>query len=257
MEQLLAYIRFWLRSTNQHGVHSPFVYELVTRCFYDKSYYPTYDTLRAHREHFLKDSSTIEVTDFGAGSRVFTSNSRKVAKIAKTAGITKKRQRLLLRLMQYLNVKNSLELGTSLGMATAAMSLGQPEAPIQTVEGCPATAQKAQAGFDAFHLDNVALHIGPFDDFFDQLTADTKYDLIYLDGNHSEQHTIEYFNRLIDHTHSTSIMILDDIYWSKGMQRAWEYIKDHKEVRVTVDTFYWGLVFFRKEQAPQHFTIRL
>lgn len=257
MEQLLAYICFWLRSTNQHGVHSPFVYDLVTRCFYDKSQHPAYATLKDHRDFFLKDASSIEVTDFGAGSRVFNSNSRKVAKIAKTAGITKKRQRLLFRLMQYLNIKNSLELGTSLGLATAAMSLGQPGASIHTVEGCPQTAQKAHAGFDAFHLDKIALHIGAFDDFLDQLTADTTFDLIYLDGNHDEQHTIDYFNKLIHHKNLSSVMVLDDINWSKGMQRAWQYVKGHPEVTVTIDTFFWGLVFFRKEQAPQHFTIRL
>ena len=41
------------------------------------------------------------------------------------------------------------------------------------------------------------------------------------------------------------------------MEEAWEQIKEHPKVRVTIDTFQWGFVFFREEQAKEHFTIRL
>ena len=41
------------------------------------------------------------------------------------------------------------------------------------------------------------------------------------------------------------------------MEEAWEEIKSHPEVRVTIDSFFWGLVFFRKEQEKEHFTLRL
>ena len=35
--RIKTYVNFLLRSTNQHGVHSPFVYNLVTKCFYNRS----------------------------------------------------------------------------------------------------------------------------------------------------------------------------------------------------------------------------
>lgn len=41
------------------------------------------------------------------------------------------------------------------------------------------------------------------------------------------------------------------------MTKAWTIIKDHPKVTVTVDTFNWGLVFFRKEQLKEHFKIRV
>lgn len=258
MSRLIAsYLRFLLKSTNQHGVHSPFVFELVTDCFYDKAYYPAYGQLDDYRTHFLNDDSSIEVTDYGAGSRVFKSNQRPVSAIAKNAGISKKRQRLLFRLMGYLSIQNCLEFGTSLGMATAAMALGQVNARIDTVEGCAQTAQKAQQGFDAFNLDNLKLHLGSFEDFLQNQMGTKNYDLIYLDGNHDQQSTINYFEQLLDHLNNESVVVLDDINWSKGMQQAWQHIKEHPRVTVTIDTFYWGLVFFRKQQAKEHFTIRL
>ena len=62
---------------------------------------------------------------------------------------------------------------------------------------------------------------------------------------------------LLPTAHNDSLFIFDDIYWSKGMTEAWEIIKEHPQVTVTVDLFNWGLVFFRKEQAKEHFKIRV
>jgi hypothetical protein len=40
------------------------------------------------------------------------------------------------------------------------------------------------------------------------------------------------------------------------MKEAWEEIKMHDRVTVTLDLFYFGIVFFRKEQVKQHFIIK-
>ena len=48
--------------------------------------------------------------------------------------------------------------------------------------------------------------------------------------------------------------------WNHGMaanQKAWETIKNHTKVTVTIDTFQWGIVFFRAEQEKEHFVIRV
>lgn len=39
MFDLLRYLEFFLKSTNQHGIHSPFVYNFITKCMYKKSSY--------------------------------------------------------------------------------------------------------------------------------------------------------------------------------------------------------------------------
>ena len=62
---------------------------------------------------------------------------------------------------------------------------------------------------------------------------------------------------LLPKTHNDSIFIFDDINWSKGMQEAWNKIKAHPQVSVSIDTFFWGMVFFRKEQVKEHFKIRV
>ena len=134
-----SYLKFLWNSINEHGVHSPFVFDLVTKCFYDKSSKPQYLLLKKYRNSLLENKNTIEVADFGAGSRVFKSNTRQISKIAKTAGITSKRAELLFRIVRYFQPNSILEIGTSLGLATSALSLGNHNAKITTLEGCPNT----------------------------------------------------------------------------------------------------------------------
>lgn len=265
--QLKSYLKFLNNSSNEHGIHSPFVYDLITKCFYDKTHYPQYNTLKAYRKEVLKSSESIEITDFGQGSRVFKSNLRKVSAIAKNAGISSKRQQQLFRLARYFKTENILELGTSLGLATTAMTLGNPSAKVKTVEGCPNTAKVAQSYFDKFQLKNISTHTNTFEQFFTENgcasakasggTRTEKYDLVFIDGNHNKERTLDYFEILLKQATNNSVLIFDDIYWSPEMTEAWGEIKSHPKVTLSIDTFYWGLVFFRSEQQKQHFNIRL
>src|SRR6476646_5799818 len=96
-----SYLKFLWHSKNEYAVHSPFVFDLLTKCVYDKSPRPEYQILENYRKSLLENGAVIEVTDFGAGSRVFKSNRRKVSDIAKNAGISSERAKLLFRLTEY------------------------------------------------------------------------------------------------------------------------------------------------------------
>jgi predicted O-methyltransferase YrrM len=238
-------------------VHSPFVFSLVTKCFYDKKNKPEYAIIKDYRKALLKNKNTINVTDFGAGSRVFKSNTRQIAQIAKTAGISSKRAKLLFRITQYFQPKSILEIGTSLGLATSSLALGNPKAKLTTLEGCPETSKIAKEQLQKSNFENVTTITTQFESFFTSNQLDTNYDLIYFDGNHSKEATLAYFEQLLPTINNETLWIFDDIHWSSAMEETWEQIKEHPKVRVTIDTFQWGLVFFREEQAKEHFTIRL
>jgi len=255
IHQSKSYIKFIRLAKNRHGVHSPFVYDLVTNCFNDKTKYPEYETLKKHRKALRGDTSKFEMKDFGQGSRVFKGNARKVSAVIKNAGMKKKRQRLLFRLAKYFKSETVLELGTSLGLGTVALSLSNEFSAIQTVEGCPNTLQKAQEYFEKFNLHNILIHQKLFSEFLQN--SHEKFDLIFIDGDHNGERTLEYFHSLLKNVHNNSVIVFDDIYWSKDMTTAWQQIIANDIVTVSIDTFQWGLVFFRKEQAKQHFIIRI
>ena len=258
MQQIIkSYLNFLWQSKNKHGIHSPFVFSLVTKCFYDKKKYTEYSVLKNYRNSLLQNKNIIKVTDFGAGSRVFKSNVRPISKIAKTAGISPKRAELLFRITQYLQPKSILEIGTSLGLATVALSLGNENAKITTLEGCEETLLVAREQFKKLNLDKIDSIQIEFSTYLRNYQPTTiNYQLIYFDGNHSLSATLEYFELLLPTITNETVWIFDDIHWSAEMETAWKIVKNHPKVTVTIDTFQWGIVFFRKEQPKEHFVIR-
>ncbi|RZN83126.1 MAG: class I SAM-dependent methyltransferase [Winogradskyella sp.] len=256
MYQIIAYIKFLLKSTNQHGVHSPFVYDFITKCLYDKTPYEAYGKLKAYRKAILQSKDTLEIIDFGVGSKRMNANKRKVSKMIKNSSSSFKDTKLLFRIAQYFQFKNTLELGTSLGVGTQALALGYTDNQITTIEGCPNTLSFTKEQFKAFKLQNITLINSDFKSTIDKL-EDTYFDCIFFDGHHNKEATLEYFNQLISKAHNDSIFIFDDIYWSKDMTQAWRNIISDSRVTASVDCFNLGFVFFRKEQPKQHFTIRL
>ncbi|GGZ81126.1 O-methyltransferase [Algibacter mikhailovii] len=237
-------------------MHSPFVYNLVTQCFYDQTNFEDYILLKNYRKSLLTNTSKIVVSDLGAGSRVMKQKERHISNIAAKAGTSNKRAKLLYRLTNYLEPDKVLELGTSLGIATHAISLGNPKTKITSIEGCPATATFSTNQLKRYNINNVSIITGDFNNEIKNLKTNT-YDLVFFDGNHQKEATLSYFESLLDNTNNNSVFIFDDIYWSQGMTEAWEMIKKHPKVTVTIDTFFWGFVFFRTEQAKEDFTIRI
>ncbi|KUJ61650.1 methyltransferase [Flavobacteriaceae bacterium CRH] len=255
--QIKSYLKFLWNSKNEHAVHSPFVFNLLTKSFYDKSQKAEYSILKNYRKSLLENKNFIEVTDFGAGSKVFKSNKRQISKIAQTAGISPKRAELLFRVTNYFKPSTILEIGTSLGLATSALALGNTKAKVITLEGCPQTAKQAQLQLQKFNYNEVENVISEFESFLISENLKSKiYNLIYFDGNHSKKATLAYFDLLLPTIDNDSVWIFDDIHWSSEMEEAWEVIKNHPKVTVTIDTFQWGFVFFRREQEKEHFVIR-
>lgn len=254
--QIKEYIKFLLKSSNQHGIHSPFVYNLVTKCFYDKAEYSDYQTIIDFKKYLKEVDLELEVTDFGAGSKKLKSASRAVSNMAKHVAISNKNAKLLFRISKYFKPNTVLELGTSLGFATQALALGNPNANIISIEGCPEISAYTKTQLKLQKLNNIEILTDDFSKVIPKIDI-PKFDLIFFDGNHQKEATLKYFEMLLPKAHNDSLFIFDDIYWSKGMTEAWEIIKHHPKVTVTIDTFSWGMAFFRKEQLKEDFKIRI
>ncbi|UPL48051.1 O-methyltransferase [Hymenobacter sublimis] len=256
--QILSYLRFLAGSGNAHGLHSPFVFGLYAHVVNHSGHFAAYEAVETRRQELLADPTSIQVRDFGAGSHTGAGRTRRLRDIARTAAKPPKLGQLLFRLVNHFQPRTIVELGTSLGLTTAYLSAANSRARVLTFEGCPQTAAVARQTFQQLELPAVELIEGNLDDTLAPTLAalPTPVDFAFFDGNHRYEPTVRYFEQLNRYRTDLSVFVLDDIHWSEEMEQAWATIKQHPDVTVTVDLFFIGLVFFRRNQPKQHFSLR-
>jgi predicted O-methyltransferase YrrM len=254
------YLSYFLTASNGkgHGVHSPFVFDFITHVLNDKRQFYAYQELEQVRRDLLSDNTVLTIEDFGAGSTIHKTNQRKVSDIARSSLKPKKYGQLMFRMVDYYKANTIVELGTSLGITTGYLASGNLKGQVYTFEGARQVAAVARKNFEKLSLNNIEVIEGNFDNTLQpQLNKIGNVDFAFVDGNHREEPTIQYFEQLLTKASEYSVFIFDDIHWSKGMEAAWKHIQQHSSVTLTIDLFFIGLVFFRKEQkVPQHFRVR-
>lgn len=257
---VLKYFQYYLTASNGkgHRIHSPFVFEFITKILNDKTNFPEYDVVEELRKKILTDKALITVEDFGAGSAVNKSNQRTIAAIAKNSVKQKKFGQLLFRMAKEYKPHTILELGTSLGITTSYLAAANPAAKVITLEGAKALAKYAKENFDSLKITNIEIIEENFDKTLSaSISALSSVDFAFIDGNHQKAPTENYFRQILDKVHNDSILIFDDIHWSREMEEAWKTIQEDESVRCTIDIFFMGIVFFRQEfKEKQHFKVR-
>lgn len=254
------YLSYYFSAMNGkgHGMHSPFVFEFITKVMNDKTHYEAYDKVETIRKQLKQDNSVLKVKDFGAGSAVSRSNQRTVSSIAKHTLKPPKYGKLLYRMASYYKPSTIIELGTSLGITSSYLSLGNPFAKMITMEGASEVADAARNNFKELSIKNLELVEGNFDDTLNAVISGlSSIDFAFIDGNHRQEPTERYFQQLVSKIGNNSILVFDDIHWSGEMEAAWKTIQQHPAVSCTLDLFFIGIVLFRQEfKEKQHFTIR-
>lgn len=257
LQRIGSYLGHLVKARTRHGVHSPFVYELVSQVLRPIDDLQEMADVEVMREDLLRSTQTIRVNDLGAGSHVFDLPVRRVADIARVSLKPPKHARMLFRLARYFQPAQVLELGTSFGISTLYLARGAEEGRVTTIEGCPQTFHIAKRHFERSRQSNIHALLGSFQrQLPEALHSMEQLDMAFLDGHHAKAPTLAYFEQCLERSHNDTVIVLDDIHWSRSMEEAWEAIKAHPRVTVTIDIYDMGLAFLRQEQAPEHFTLR-
>jgi len=252
IHSLLAYLRYQKNAQTKYYIHSPFVYQFYLNVLEGKNRFKNIENIRKVLE---KNRLKIEVNDFGANKGTYL---KSISSIAKHVAVPEKYGQFLNSLATYLEANTILELGTSLGLGSAYLAANHSNAQIISIEGSATVAAIAKANLTSLNIQNVEIICGNFDDVLPSvLKRNVKLDLIYIDGNHRYEPTINYFNLLKNKLSTKGCIVFDDIYWSKEMIKAWEEIKEDKEVKLTLDIYRMGIVFFGKDKlAKEDFVLR-
>ncbi|QMU31485.1 class I SAM-dependent methyltransferase [Adhaeribacter radiodurans] len=252
------YVIHLIKSTRLHGIHSPFVFDLYNRVIIHTGSFSIFPAIEKIRQSLYKNNKQVLITDFGAGSRTQNTRTKTISHIARTTANPPRRAQLLFRLVNFQQPVTILEIGTSLGLTTSYLAAAKKKAQVFTLEGCSPLAQQAELVFKKLQLKNVEVITGNFDETLPIVLAGLNtVDFVLFDGNHRYEPTLRYFEWCLTKSTENSVFVFDDIYWSKEMQQAWKQICKHPEVMISIDLFYLGFIFFRKNQPKQHFTIRV
>lgn len=257
LHPIYHFFRYKCLAVNEHGVHSPFVFRLVNNVLYNDVAFYAYERVEAVRAAMKTSGEQLNCVDLGAGSKTGARTVRKVRSLAKYSVKPAKYAQLLFRLANYFETKKMLEIGSSLGITSAYLALANTSGKLISLEGCPEILRLAEQNIRQLEISNVCFIEGNFDDTLPPVLASEKQiDLVFIDGNHRKESTLRYFRQCLDCLSDEGLIVVDDIYWSPEMTAAWEEIKKHPAVTVTVDLYQMGLVFKRPEQAKENFVLR-
>ncbi len=255
----IKYLKYNLLSGHKkgHGIHSPFVFNLVSDVFRNKPESNILILIEKIRKELKADDRCITVKDLGSGSDKLKANIRKVSDIVRYSAVPRKYGVLLSNMAAEFGGPFIVELGTSLGISAMYLAAGCPAKTVNTVEGCLAVYEIAKENFKKAGINNINVFTGSFDEILPViLSSNNKPGLVFIDGNHRKKPVIDYFGMIAERSDSKSVIIIDDIYYSEEMEEAWNEIKRYEKVSVTIDIFRMGLVFFREGVTHKDYIIR-
>ena len=253
------YLLHVLAMRSRYRIHSPFVYDFYRNVISDRTPSADFLQIEAVRKELLHRYRFIKKVDLGAraGDLPFSQRFVRVKDIARYSSVSARKGQFLYRLVAHFKPRTIIELGTSFGISTMYMAMGYRNARIITLEGCHDTAGIAGHNFNRLGLSNIEEVCGNFDTKLPEILERVgTVDLVFFDGNHKKEATLRYFDQSFSHIQNNTIFLFDDIHWSKGMKEAWENIREHPSVSVSIDLFSMGIVFFRKELSKEDFVLR-
>ncbi len=258
LKRIVVFIFYFITRPHSkgHGIHSPFLYSFTVNVLNNKHDNQKISDIIQFRKQLLVNNKLLKINDFGAGSRRLRKSLRPVKHIAKYSSTSVKYGKLLYNTVEYLKPVTILEFGTGLGIGSIFMASADPGASVISLEGAMQLAQEAHKNCELLGLSNIKITLGTFNESLPKiLQSNKRFDLIFIDGNHTGNATIEYFENCLPHLNIPGTFIVDDIRWSQDMLSAWNKIIKHENVSVSVDLFQMGLVFINPALTKQHFKI--
>ncbi|MEN9344948.1 MAG: hypothetical protein RLZZ60_417 [Bacteroidota bacterium] len=248
------YLIYFFSAGTAHAVHSPFVYQLVQQVIRVRKQKPYYHLIELIRSKMLKSKAMIAMQGLGAAAQ---SGQKPLSEIVRNSSKSSKYAELLERMCAYFQPEYVIEIGSAAGISTMYQALALPNGQIHALEGNAGLVKVMKHNFEQMGLQNIVVHEGLFSQTLPVVLNELpRVDYVFFDGDHSLQSTLAYFESCLQKAHTGSIFVFDDIRWSDDMHLAWQKIKQHPAVTVSIDLYAIGIVFFRTEQETEHFTIR-
>lgn len=225
---------FYMKHRKGHGIHSPYLFEFVNGVL------------------FNGEGVELPPLIWNEHRRLRAENP-----FVRRSSVKRKYGFLLYRITRWFHPEMIIELGTGVGISTIYLSSGSPETPLHSIEQSRERAELAEQLVKKCCPAPISIHPGGMEEKLgDILPLIPRRFVAFVDGNHHYKPTVTYVDQLIERAGDNAIIVMDDIYWSRGMQRAWKDVITRKEVQVSMDLFHMGILLIGKELQKKNFKIK-
>lgn len=264
LHRVWAYIRHCLTAWNTtgEGIHSPYLFALVSLILRDRNAYYCFADIERRRELLKACDDEIEAVDYGSGGSPEGKHvRRRISAIAKTHLERPAVGQMLFRILCFMGEQEKrpleiLELGTSLGVTTAYLASANSRNRVMTMEGSGEILRIAQGVWRALKLENIEWIEGPIDDTL-FIHAREPLDVAYVDANHTYAATKRYVEYLLPRMAERGVIVIDDIHYSAQMEQAWKELLAAPRVTTGIDVYDAGLLFVDPHYLKRHYRVRL
>jgi predicted O-methyltransferase YrrM len=157
-----------------------------------------------------------------------------------------------------------LEIGTNLGVSGSYILealKNKLNSKFITMEGVPDLCVISNSQFANITSDKkYTIYEGLYEATFPALLKDNlNFNILFIDGHHKRDSTLQYFNDLKSRTQYPAIFIFDDINWSVEMKQAWSIIKSDSSTSYSIDMFKLGIIIINKHKKCKtaHYKLHL
>ncbi|MBN2813532.1 MAG: class I SAM-dependent methyltransferase [Bacteroidales bacterium] len=247
LQLLFHFLKYLFRKVGNSCNH-PFIIDFQKYVLHGSKHVEAFETISNIRNRLTRQVDLADLHDEGAGSRKRRLQVS-LGKKARMVSVPHATGRLLFHLVCHYKPDTIIELGTAMGVSTLYLAMGRPETQVFSVEGNRQLALIAKSVFESLKLNNIKVIINNFEDTLEQLIQHMSGRvLVFIDGNHTREAVLRYYNTFAKNGGANTILVFDDITWSTGMMEAWQTICSLEKKSCKIDLFKAGIVF--RNQVP-------
>lgn len=242
-----------LRRRKGFGVHSPFVYNLITKVIEEKcSYYCFYDIELVRRQLYYRE------TFFPWIDRRREKQPAKLAigEIVRREAVGKKQGALLFRLANYFKPKHILQVGGSVGLSTLYLTAYSPDVACVVLENMPSLAAVAREVWKKGARVPIDLRVGPYNTLLSAaLQQMERLDFVFFNRLEASDDREALVDACIEKACSETVIVMSGIQANPTMRAFWRSVCARPEVTVTLDLYTMGIVLFNRKLHKRDYTV--
>lgn len=204
-------ILYKVRHHKGHGVHSPFVFNLINNVIEEKNPYYSYQEIQLFLDQHYTKKISLKKDDF-----------------------------LSFRLINYFNAQQILEIGAGNGVNTLCLT-----APSSKIE-CLSIELDEKKQEDLTKIYNHFQKSITLKENFSDIPYQ-KFDCIYLDLNNYNDLSEKQLQALVGRCHEKSFIVAKGIRTNKKQNHLWMCLKSNESRTAELDLFNIGILFFDKQ----------